>query len=214
MAEEKAKKEDSAEASAEGAEQSEVSSGAPKAETAEGGEATSEPKGEGAEQSEVSAPKEEKKAPKAKTTKKAEKTTEADTAAVEAEAKPAPRKRKKARKRIVPEGRAYIQASFNNTMITITDPDGQVITWGSAGSSGFKGPKKATPFAAQTAAESVASKAKVFGLERVHVFIKGAGNGREQAIRGLQSGGIKVEAITDTTAIAHNGCRPKKTRRV
>ena len=122
--------------------------------------------------------------------------------------------KKKAKRRIVPDGRAYIQASFNNTMITITDPNGEVLAWGSAGSSGFKGPKKATPYAAQVSAEKVVEKAKVYGLERVHVFIKGAGNGREQAMRGLQNAGLNIESITDVTAVAHNGCRPRKSRRV
>jgi small subunit ribosomal protein S11 len=127
---------------------------------------------------------------------------------------PVKKKKKKSRKRLVPEGRIYIQASYNNTMVSITDPEGQIIAWSSAGSSGFKGPKKATPFAAQTAAENAVAKAKIFGMERARIFIKGAGNGREQAIRGIQAGGINVEAITDTTAIPHNGCRPSKTRRV
>jgi small subunit ribosomal protein S11 len=130
------------------------------------------------------------------------------------EAKPAKRAKKKPKRRFVPEGRAYIQASFNNTLITITDPSGEVLCWGSAGSSGFKGPKKATPFAAQTSAEKVAEKAKAYGVERVHIFIKGAGNGRDQSMRGLTSGGIGIESITDVTTIPHNGCRPKKTRRV
>ena len=131
-----------------------------------------------------------------------------------AETKSAKKTKKKPRRRIVPEGRAYIQATFNNTMISITDPKGEVLCWGSAGSSGFKGPKKATPFAAQTSAEKVAEKAKAYGVERVHIFIKGAGNGRDQAMRGLISGGIGIESITDVTTIPHNGCRPKKTRRV
>jgi len=127
----------------------------------------------------------------------------------------APKKtRKKPRKRIVPEGSAYIQASFNNTIVSITDPNGQVIGWSSAGANGFKGPKKATPYAAQIAAEKAVEKAKVYGIERVSVFIKGAGNGREQAIRGLHTGGLSIESITDITAIPHNGCRPRKSRRV
>jgi len=123
-------------------------------------------------------------------------------------------KRKKPKRRIVPEGKAYIQASFNNTIVSITDTDGQVLSWSSAGANGFKGPKKATPYAAQISAEKAAEKAKIYGVEKVHVVVKGAGNGREQAIRGLQSGGINVESISDVTAIPHNGCRQKKTRRV
>jgi small subunit ribosomal protein S11 len=128
----------------------------------------------------------------------------------------APKKtaRKKPRKRIVPEGRAYIQASFNNTVVSITDPEGQVLSQSSAGANGFKGPKKATPYAAQIAAEKAVEKAKVYGIERVRVFIKGAGNGREQAIRGLHTGGLSIETITDITAVPHNGCRPRKSRRV
>jgi len=122
--------------------------------------------------------------------------------------------KKKAKKRIVPEGKAYIQASFNNTIITITDPEGNVLSWSSAGANGFKGPKKATPYAAQTSSEKAVEKAKAYGLERVEVFVKGAGNGREQAIRGLHTGGLNIESITDITAIPHNGCRPKKSRRV
>ena len=122
--------------------------------------------------------------------------------------------KKKVKRRTVPEGRAYIQASFNNTIVTITDPEGNVLSWSSAGANGFKGPKKATPYAAQTSAEKAVEKAKAYGLERVEVFVKGAGNGREQAIRGLHTGGLNIESITDITAIPHNGCRPKKTRRV
>jgi small subunit ribosomal protein S11 len=122
--------------------------------------------------------------------------------------------KKKAKKRLLTEGRVYIQASFNNTVITVTDPKGEVIAWASAGSSGFKGPRKATPYAAQIAAESAITKAKVFGLERVRVFVKGAGTGREQAIRGLQAGGVNIDALTDITPMPHNGCRPRKGRRV
>lgn len=141
-----------------------------------------------------------------KTEAKAEEKTE-EKAAVK-------KTKKKPRRRIVPEGKAYIQAGFNNTMITITDPEGNVLSWSSAGSNGFKGPKKATPFAAQTSAEKAAEKAKVYGVERVHVVIKGAGNGREQSMRGLLTGGINIESITDVTAVPHNGCRQKKSRRV
>lgn len=131
-----------------------------------------------------------------------------------AEAAPAKKTRKKPKRRIVPEGRAYIQAGFNNTLISITDPNGEVLCQSSAGANGFKGPKKATPYAAQTSAEKAAEKAKMYGVERVHVFIKGAGNGREQSMRGLLSGGITIESITEMTAIPHNGCRRKKARRV
>lgn len=149
--------------------------------------------------------KKEKNAAPAKEDKKAEKGTEAV----------APKKtKKKPKRRIVPEGRAYIQAGFNNTLISITDPNGEVLCQSSAGANGFKGPKKATPYAAQTSAEKVAEKAKMYGVEKVTVFIKGAGNGREQSMRGLLSGGIMIESITDLTAVPHNGCRRKKARRV
>jgi len=121
---------------------------------------------------------------------------------------------KKAKRRAVPEGNAHIQASYNNTIITLTDTNGDVISWGSAGSSGFKGARKATPYAAQVSAENAAEKAKVYGLERVHVYVKGVGSGREQAIRGLVSKGIDVISINDVTPIPHNGCRNKKARRV
>ena len=135
-------------------------------------------------------------------------------AAAEGEKKPEVKAKKKAKKRLVSEGRAYVQASFNNTIITITDTKGEVLSWSSAGSNGFKGPKKATPYAAQVSAENAATKAKVYGLEKAWVYVKGAGTGREQAIRGLQNGGIYIEGITDVTAIPHNGCRPRKSRRV
>ncbi|PIQ77947.1 30S ribosomal protein S11 [Candidatus Peregrinibacteria bacterium CG11_big_fil_rev_8_21_14_0_20_41_10] len=120
----------------------------------------------------------------------------------------------KAKKRSISLGKAFIQSTFNNTIITLTDMDGGVISWSSSGSCGFKGARKSTPYAAQTASESAVSKAKNSGLEKVHVFIKGIGPGREQAIRGLQAGGINVESITDITPVPHNGCRPRKKRRV
>ena len=123
-------------------------------------------------------------------------------------------KKGKARKRNVPSGNAYINASYNNTIVTLTEPNGDVIAWGSAGASGFKGARKATPYAAQVAAEKAAEKSKIFGLEKVHAYVKGVGSGREQAIRGLSSNGIDIISITDITAIPHNGCRKKKQRRV
>lgn len=128
--------------------------------------------------------------------------------------KPAKSKKGKPKRRNLQEGNAFIQATFNNTMVTISDPNGEVIAWSSAGANGFKGAKKATPYAAQVSAENAANKAKVFGLERVHVFVKGVGSGREQAIRGLQAGGIDILSITDLTPVPHNGCRPRKSRRV
>lgn len=117
-------------------------------------------------------------------------------------------------KRTVTEGRAYVQSSFNNTIVTITDLSGNVIAWSSAGSNGFKGAKKATPYAAQISAEAAINKALLFGVEKLNVFVKGVGAGREQAIRGLHSSGINIESITDQTPVPHNGCRPRKARRV
>lgn len=145
---------------------------------------------------------------------KAKEATETKAEGKETKAKVGKSKKSKAKRRIVTEGRVYIQASFNNTIITVTDPKGEVISQSSAGANGFKGPKKATPYAAQVSAENAVTKAKVYGLEKVHVFIKGAGSGREQAIRGLQAGGVNIETITDVTPVAHNGCRPRKSRRV
>jgi small subunit ribosomal protein S11 len=124
---------------------------------------------------------------------------------------------KKARKkdRRVPSiGVAHVRASFNNTIVTITDTDGNVISWASAGKAGFKGSRKSTPFAAQVAAESAAREAKDLGLKRVEVWVKGPGAGREAAIRSLQAAGLEIAAIKDVTPIPHNGCRPPKRRRV
>ncbi len=123
-------------------------------------------------------------------------------------------KKAKSKRRSVPTGNAYINASYNNTIVTLTEPNGNTIAWGTAGASGFKGARKATPYAAQVAAENAAEKAKVFGLEKVHIFVKGVGSGREQAIRGLVSAGIDIITINDVTPIPHNGCRKKKQRRV
>jgi small subunit ribosomal protein S11 len=114
----------------------------------------------------------------------------------------------------VPRGRAYIQATFNNTIVTLTDPSGNVIAWSSAGANGFKGSRKSTPFAAQMTAEAAARRAQEHGLRQVDVFVKGPGSGREMAVRSLQSSGVMVISITDTTPIPHNGCRPPKRRRV
>jgi small subunit ribosomal protein S11 len=111
-------------------------------------------------------------------------------------------------------GVAHIAASFNNTMITITDKQGNTLAWGSAGGSGFKGSRKSTPFAAQVAAEKVGNKAKEFGLKTLDVLVKGAGPGRESAIRALDVQGYKITSIKDRTKIPHNGCRPPKKRRV
>jgi small subunit ribosomal protein S11 len=123
------------------------------------------------------------------------------------------RVRRRDRKNI-PRGRAYVQATFNNTIVTLTDPAGNVISWSSSGSNGFKGSRKSTPYAAQVTAEAAARKAMEHGLRQVDVFVKGPGSGREMAIRSLQSSGVQVISITDTTPIPHNGCRPPKRRRV
>ncbi len=111
-------------------------------------------------------------------------------------------------------GVAHVRASFNNTIVTITDTDGNVISWASAGKAGFKGSRKSTPFAAQVAAEAAAREAKDLGLKRVEVWVKGPGAGREAAIRSLQAAGLEIAAIKDVTPIPHNGCRPPKRRRV
>ncbi|MBI3802879.1 MAG: 30S ribosomal protein S11 [Nitrospirae bacterium] len=121
---------------------------------------------------------------------------------------------KKKEKRNVQTGVAHIQASFNNTLVTITDMAGNVIVWASAGSQGFKGSRKSTPFAAQRAAEIVAKKAMDNGMKQVDVYVKGPGSGRESAIRALQATGLKINLIKDVTPIPHNGCRPPKRRRV
>ena len=121
--------------------------------------------------------------------------------------------KKKVRKNI-PIGEAYIQSSFNNTIITITDPQGNVVAWSSGGVVGFKGSRKSTPFAAQLAAENAAKKAMENGMKTVDVFIKGPGAGWEAALRALQSAGLKIHLIRDITPIPHNGCRPPKRRRV
>jgi small subunit ribosomal protein S11 len=130
-----------------------------------------------------------------------------------AERKKATRSKKREKKN-VPAGHAHIQATFNNTIVTITDPGGGVIAWGSAGLVGFKGSRKSTPYAAAQTAELAARKAMEHGVRQVEVFVKGPGAGREQAIRSLQAAGLEVTAITDVTPIPHNGCRPPKRRRV
>jgi small subunit ribosomal protein S11 len=122
-----------------------------------------------------------------------------------------PRRRER---KSVPRGQAHIQATFNNTIVTLTDPNGNVLSWGSAGSQGFKGSRKSTPYAAQVTAETAARKAMEHGLRQIEVFVKGPGSGREAAIRSLQGAGLNITAITDVTPIPHNGCRPPKRRRV
>lgn len=117
-------------------------------------------------------------------------------------------------KRNIVSGAAHIQTTFNNTIVTITDPNGGVIAWSSAGSLGFKGSRKSTPFAAQMASEAAAKKAKEMGLKQVDVYVKGPGSGRETAIRALQAAGLEITMIKDVTPVPHNGCRPPKRRRV
>ena len=126
----------------------------------------------------------------------------------------APPKRKKKSKRTVPHARVCIHAGMNNTIVTFTDSDGKVLCWSTAGACGFKGSRKSTPYAAKVTAETAAGKAEVFGIEKVSVFIKGIGPGREQALRGLQGAGFDFDRIVDVTPIPHGGCRPKRRRRV
>jgi small subunit ribosomal protein S11 len=121
---------------------------------------------------------------------------------------------KKKVKKSVQTGVVHIQSTFNNTIITITDPSGGALSWASAGGAGFKGSRKSTPFAAQVAAEECAKKAMEHGVRTATVYIKGPGSGRESAVRAIQAAGIKVTLIKDVTPIPHNGCRPKKRRRV
>ncbi len=123
-------------------------------------------------------------------------------------------KGKRRERKSIPVGRAYIQSTFNNTVVTLTDPQGNVIAWGSSGTAGFKGSRKGTPYAAQLAANDAARKAKEHGLRQVEIYVKGPGSGREAAIRALQSAGLYITGIREVTPIPHNGCRPPKRRRV
>ncbi len=129
-----------------------------------------------------------------------------------------PRRRRKGGrkkiKKVVEEANVYIQSTFNNTIVTVTDAEGNTLCWSSGGVIGYKGSRKGTPFAAQMAAEDAAQKAKDFGVKRIKVFVKGPGSGRETAIRALQASGLKITFIKDITPIPHNGCRPPKRRRV
>jgi len=117
-------------------------------------------------------------------------------------------------KKLVPQGQVHIQSTFNNTIVTVTDPQGNTVGWTSTGSAGFKGSRKSTPYAAQMAATQAARLAQDAGMREADVFLKGPGPGRESAIRSLQAGGLRVRSITDITPIPHNGCRPPKKRRV
>ncbi len=129
-------------------------------------------------------------------------------------ARPTRRGTRRAVRKNIPAGKAHINATFNNTIVMITDPNGNAITWSSAGTAGFKGARKSTPYAAQMAATQAAKQAQEHGVRQVDVFVKGPGPGREAAIRSLQQSGLKVSSITDVTPIPHNGCRPRKKRRV
>ena len=126
----------------------------------------------------------------------------------------ASRKPRRKEKKNIAHGHAHIKSTFNNTIVSITDPSGNVISWASAGHVGFKGSRKSTPFAAQMAAESAARRAQEHGMRKVDVFVKGPGSGRETAIRSLQAAGLEVGTIQDVTPTPHNGCRPPKRRRV
>jgi small subunit ribosomal protein S11 len=124
------------------------------------------------------------------------------------------RTRKRRERKSIPAGRAFIQSTFNNTLVTLTDPQGNVIAWASSGTAGFKGSRKGTPYAAQLAARDAARRAMEHGLRQIEVFVKGPGSGREAAIRSLQSSGLYITSIRDVTPIPHDGCRPPKRRRV
>ena len=129
-------------------------------------------------------------------------------------AKKKPVRGRRRERKSVPRGRAYNQSTFNNTIVSLTDREGNVIAWESAGGAGFKGSRKSTPFAAQVTADAAARKGIEQGLQRVEVFVKGPGSGRETAIRSLQAAGLEVTGVRDVTPQAHNGCRPRKRRRV
>ncbi len=126
----------------------------------------------------------------------------------------ATRRVKRRERKSIPRGKAFIKSTFNNTLVTLTDPNGNVVSFSSAGASGFKGSRKGTPFAAQLAGENAARRAMEHGMQQVEVFVRGAGSGREAAIRSLQASGLTVTLIRDVTPIPHNGCRPPKRRRV
>ena len=125
-----------------------------------------------------------------------------------------PGRQRRRERKSVPRGQAHIQATFNNTLVTISDPNGNVLSWSSAGASNFKGSRKSTPYAAQVTAENAARKAMEHGVRSIAVFVKGPGAGRESALRALQAVGFKVTLIRDVTPVPHNGCRPPKRRRV
>jgi small subunit ribosomal protein S11 len=129
-------------------------------------------------------------------------------------AKRKPTRLRRRERKSIPKGRAYIQSTFNNTIITLTDPQGNVIAWGSSGNVGFKGSRKGTAYAAQRAAEAAARRGMEHGLRQIDVYVKGPGSGREAAIRSLQAAGLNITSIRDVTPIPHNGCRAPKRRRI
>jgi small subunit ribosomal protein S11 len=156
----------------------------------------------------------EETAPAAAPERKAAGEKAGEKAAAGATAAPEKVPKKKKSRRLVNEGIVHIHSTFNNTIVTITDPQGGTVSWASAGTVGFKGSRKGTPFAAQLAAESAARKAQEFGMRVVQVYVKGPGAGRESALRSLQQAGFQIHVIRDVTPIPHNGCRPPKRRRV
>lgn len=148
---------------------------------------------------------------------KKEETSKADSGETTVTAGDGEGKAKKSKKRVlrqIAHGRAYVQATYNNTIITLTDLNGNVLSWSSAGQNGFKGPKKATPYAASVIVKNAVEKAQAYGLKNVNAFVKGIGSGREAAVRALNTYGLNVLSIKDITPIPHNGCRARKPRRV
>lgn len=144
----------------------------------------------------------------------AEKDSKKTTAKTEKTGKAGAAKKVSKKRRTVPEARVTILAGFNNTLVSVTDINGDVLAWSSSGASGFKGSKKSTPYAAQVAAENAVEKAKAYGVTKVHVVVKGIGNGREQAMRGLLAAGLEIISISDATPVPHNGCRKPRPRKV
>lgn len=132
----------------------------------------------------------------------------------QADEKASAKKRKKSRKKSVTEANVFIQASYNNTVVTVTELSGDAVCWASAGSCGFKGTRKATPYAASIAVETALNKAKALGVERAHIYVKGIGAGRDQALRAVSASGVSIETLTDRTTVPHNGCRARKARRI
>ncbi len=137
-----------------------------------------------------------------------------ETAAADAEKESTPKKKKRAKKKALTDGQVHVFASYNNTIVTVTDSKGDSVCWSSSGASGFTGTRKSTPYAAQIAAENTMNKAKLLGLERAHIFVKGTGIGRDQALRAIAASAIDIQSITDLTSLPHGGVRPKKARRV